>query len=106
MCHVINLAMSQTQILEHVYNGLRRSSVIKIYPLKPRTCPEFLEMVKINTETSILLDRKSWEEKDDSVPTTAAISMVREEKSAWKDNLNFEKIFNRTTKDDRRFQNT
>ncbi len=75
MCHVINPAMPQTQILEHLYNGLRRSLVKKIYPLKPRTCAEFLELVKIHTETTILLDKRSWEERDDPVPPTAAISM-------------------------------
>nr|CAH0104912.1 unnamed protein product [Daphnia galeata] len=75
MCHVINPAMTQTQILEHLYNGLRRSLVKKIYPLKPRTCAEFLELVKIHTETTFLLDKRSWEGKDDQVPPTAAISM-------------------------------
>jgi hypothetical protein len=60
MCHLINPAMSQTQQLEHLYNGLRRSLVKKIYPLKPRTCAEFLDLIKVHTETSILLDRRSW----------------------------------------------
>jgi len=90
MCHVINPAMTQTQILEHLYNGLRRSLVKKIYPLKPRTCAEFLELVKIHTETTFLLDKRSWEGKDDQVPPTAAISMVREENSNWS-NLVLEK---------------
>jgi hypothetical protein len=63
MCHVINPGMSQTKFLEHLFNGLRRSLLKKIYPLKPCTCAEFLEMVKIYTETSILLDKRSWEEK-------------------------------------------
>jgi hypothetical protein len=92
MCHVINPAMTQTQILEHLYNGLRRSLVKKIYPLRPRTCAEFLELVKIHTETTILLDKRSWEERNDPVPPTAAISMVQEEKSTWQKNLNLEKI--------------
>ena len=82
--------MTQTQILEHLYNGLRRSLVKKIYPLKPRTCAEFLELVKIHTETTFLLDKRSWEGKDDQVPPTAAISMVREENSNWS-NLVLEK---------------
>jgi hypothetical protein len=90
MCHVINPAMTQTQILEHLYNGLRRSLVKKIYPLKPRTCAEFLELVKIHTETIFLLDKRSWEGKDDQVPPTAAISMVREKNSNWS-NLVLEK---------------
>jgi hypothetical protein len=72
--------------------GLRRSLVKKIYPLRPRTCAEFLELVKIHTETTILLDKRSWEERNDPVPPTAAISMVREEKSTWQKNLNLEKI--------------
>ena len=49
-------------------------------------------MVKIHTETSILLDKRSWEEKNNYVPTTAAISMVREKKQPWRENLNLEKI--------------
>ena len=49
-------------------------------------------MVKIHTETSILLDKRSWEEKNNYVPTTAAISMVREKKQPWRENLNLGKI--------------
>ncbi len=92
MCHVINPAMTQTQILEHLYNGFRRALVKKIYPLKPRTCAEFLKLVKIHTETTILLNKRSWEERDDPVPSMAAISMIREEKSTWQKNLNLEKV--------------
>lgn len=32
----------------------------KAYLLKQRTCVEFLDLVKIPTETSILIDRGSW----------------------------------------------
>jgi hypothetical protein len=66
--------------------------VKKIYPLKPRTCAEFLKLVKIHTETTILLNKRSWEERDDPVPSMAAISMIREEKSTWQKNLNLEKV--------------
>jgi hypothetical protein len=37
--------------------------------------PEFLELVKIHTETSILLDRRSYDEQDASTPAVASISM-------------------------------
>lgn len=64
MCHIINPGISQTHILEHLFNGLNRSLLKKIYPLKPGTCAEFLELVKIHTENSILLDRRSWDKRD------------------------------------------
>ena len=90
MCHVINPAMTQTQILEHLYNGLRRSLLKKIYPLKPRTSAEFLEMVKIHTETSILLDRQSSDEQNASTSAAASVSMISQQQSNWKDNLDLE----------------
>ncbi len=91
MCHVINPGMTQTQILEHLYNGLRRSLLKKIYPLKPRTSAEFLEMVKIHTETSILLNRRSYDEQNASTSAAASVSMISQQQSNWKDNLDLEK---------------
>ena len=90
ICHVINPAMTQTQILEHLFNGLRRSLLKKMYPLKPRTSAEFLEMVKIHTETSILLDRQSSDEQNASTSAAASVSMISQQQSNWKDNLDLE----------------
>jgi hypothetical protein len=63
-----------------------------------------LELVKIHTETTILLDKRSWEERDDPVPPTAAISMIHEKKINLAEEFKFGESFSGTSKNDRRFQ--
>ena len=63
ICHAVNPNMPQTQQLDFLYIGLHKSLVNKMYPLKPKTCKEFLELLKLHTEASLLLDRRSWTEK-------------------------------------------
>ena len=75
-----------------LYNGLSRSLLKKIYPLKPRTSAEFLEMVKIHTETSILLDRRSYDEQNAPTSAVASVSMISQQQSNWKDNLDLGKM--------------
>lgn len=86
MCHAVNPNMPQTQQLDFLYGVLHKSLVKKIYPLKPTTCKEFLELLKLHTEASLLLDRRAWTEKSrlsasPSDPQTVAV--VRQEQSAW-----------------------
>jgi len=95
MCHAVNPNMPQTQQLDFLYSGLRKSLVKKIYPLKPKTCKEFLELLKLHTEASLLLDRRSWTEKNrlgTSQPDLQTIAVVRKEQSTWKENLDLGSI--------------
>lgn len=83
MCHVINTAMSQTHQLEYFYNDFSSKTTYMRRVFK--------DIVKIHT--SNLLDRRSWDEKDDSAPTTTSVLMVRKGTSTWKDNLDIGKMF-------------
>ena len=55
--------MSEETKLEYLYRGLKASLMEKIYPLRPRTCAEFLAKVKIYTEASMIANRKGWTAK-------------------------------------------
>ncbi|KAK4012399.1 hypothetical protein OUZ56_021506, partial [Daphnia magna] len=58
-----------------------------IYPRQPTTAAEFFELLKVHTETSLLLEKRTWSEK--SPTTSPQIAVVRQEpqESDWKTNL-------------------
>jgi hypothetical protein len=49
-------------------------------------------MVKIHTETSILLDRRSYDEQNAPTLAVASVSMISQQQSNWKDNLDLGKM--------------
>ncbi|KAK4028004.1 hypothetical protein OUZ56_017167 [Daphnia magna] len=48
--------------LEHLFRGLRPTLFRKSYPLKPKTCEEFLALVKSYTEASLMSDTRGWKD--------------------------------------------
>jgi hypothetical protein len=64
MCHVVNPNMPQTQRLDFWNRGLHKALVNKIYTLKPTICKEFLEVLKLHTKASLILDKRAWTEKN------------------------------------------
>ena len=73
LCRSVNPNMSETTKLEYLYRGLKASLLEKIYPLKPRTCAEFMAQVKIHTEASMIANRKGWTARVDKEITIAAL---------------------------------
>jgi len=71
--------MSEETKLEYLYRGLKASLLEKIYPLRPKTCAEFLAQVKIHTEASMIANRKGWAAKADKEIAIAALNQVTEE---------------------------
>ena len=62
LCRLVDLNMSETHRLEHLFRGLRPDLFRKIYPLKPRTCEEFLTLAKSYTEASLMSDTRGWKD--------------------------------------------
>ena len=60
LCRSVNPTMPEAQKLENLFRGLRPTLLEKIYPLRPKTCVEFLAAVKIHTEASMMANRKGW----------------------------------------------
>ena len=46
--------------LEYLFRGLRPTLVEKIYPLRPRTCTDFMSQVKVFEEAANMANRRDW----------------------------------------------
>ncbi|KZS02356.1 Uncharacterized protein APZ42_000633, partial [Daphnia magna] len=62
LCRLVDPNMSETNRLEHLFRGLRPTLFRKIYPLKPKTCEEFLALAKPYTEASLMSDTRGWKD--------------------------------------------
>ena len=60
MCRSVDPHMREEIRLQHLFRGLKPSLFEKIYPLRPKTCAEFLASVKIHTEAALMANRKGW----------------------------------------------
>ncbi|KZR95477.1 Uncharacterized protein APZ42_010788, partial [Daphnia magna] len=62
LCRLVDPNMSETHRLEHLFRGLRPTLFRKIFPLKPKTCEEFLALAKSYTEASLMSDTRGWKD--------------------------------------------
>lgn len=60
MCRLVNPNMSQEQQLEYLYRGLKPSLLQKIYPQKPASTADFLDLAKLHMEATMLANQKVW----------------------------------------------
>ena len=82
LCRSVNPNMSEETKLEYLYRGLKSSLLEKIYPLRPRTCAEFLALVKIHTEASMIANRKGWMAKAEVDSKEVIIAALDQEAAA------------------------
>ncbi|KZS05277.1 TE: Gypsy retrotransposon integrase 1-like protein [Daphnia magna] len=62
LCRLVDPNMSETHQLEHLFRGIQPTLFRKIYPLKPKTCEEFLALAKFYTEASLMSDTRGWKD--------------------------------------------
>ncbi|KZS09583.1 Uncharacterized protein APZ42_026159 [Daphnia magna] len=60
MCRLVNPNMSQEHELEYLYRGLKPSLLQKIYPQKPASTADFLDLAKLHMEATMLANQKVW----------------------------------------------
>ncbi|KZR96327.1 Uncharacterized protein APZ42_009397, partial [Daphnia magna] len=60
LCRMVDPNMTEEHRLEHLFRGLRPALLRKIYPMKPKTCEEFLTLAKSYTEASLMSEARGW----------------------------------------------
>ncbi|KZS02273.1 Uncharacterized protein APZ42_000748, partial [Daphnia magna] len=59
---LVDSNMSEAHRLERLFRGLRPALLRKIYPLKPKTCEEFLTLAKAYTEAWLMSEARGWKD--------------------------------------------
>lgn len=52
--------MSERSKLNYLFHGLKPSLLEKDYPMKPKNCKAFLDVLKLHTEAVLMANRKGW----------------------------------------------
>ena len=60
LCRLVDPTMPDPTKLEYLFRGLRPTLVEKIYPLRPRTCTDFMSQVKVFEEAANMANRRDW----------------------------------------------
>jgi hypothetical protein len=58
LCRIVNPNMSEQLKLEYLFRGLQPTMIERVYPLRPKTCGEFLSLIKIHTEASVMAGKE------------------------------------------------
>lgn len=58
LCRVVDPAMSEAQKIENLFRGLKPALIEKVYPAKPRKCSDFLSLIKLHSEATIMAKTK------------------------------------------------
>ncbi|KZS06701.1 Uncharacterized protein APZ42_029752 [Daphnia magna] len=62
LCRLVDSNTLEAHRLEHLFRGFRPTLLRKLYPLKPKTCEEFLTLAKAYTEASIISEARGWKD--------------------------------------------
>jgi hypothetical protein len=60
LCRLMDTNMTEAAKIHHLYQGLKRTLVEKIWVLQPKTCAEFLATIRRHTEATDIAQNQGW----------------------------------------------
>nr|CAH0104289.1 unnamed protein product [Daphnia galeata] len=60
LCRLMDPNMTEAAKIHHLYQGLKRTLVEKIWVLQPKTCAEFLATIRRHTEATDIAQNQGW----------------------------------------------
>lgn len=59
LCRIVDPQMPEAVKLENLFRGINPKLLKKVYPMKPRSCSEFLSAVKLHSEASEMVGQRT-----------------------------------------------
>jgi len=87
LCRSVDTNMTEAVKLDYLFRGLKPKLMEKLYTMRPKTCAELLNWMKIYRDAKLMSDRRTWggavlgsqKEKDRSTAAPIPVSYLKAE---------------------------